>query len=198
MVASPRRPLDWITAWEAALPVYGAAAILHAALPPFALPLWIIYYLYGRKVLDGARAAEDPWRGRGSPRPYLGAGAIALAVQLGGVLAFAAGGPASSAVTGTIAGVGALTLPALFLARSAPPGVRDRRDWLRSGVLLVFAASLAAPGVLLGGLPIEGPGATLVYLGQIGLAAASSGAFFGAKRLGASTPAAVARKVPRG
>lgn len=189
--------MDWVSAWDAAMPVFGFALVLHALFPLFAVPVWIIFYLYASKILVGARLAEDPWGGRGSPRPYAVAGALALAFQVGGVALFAASGSLNAAVTGTIAGIGALTLPALFLAGAAPPGVRDRRGVLRLGVALGAAASLVAPGVLFGALPFEGTAAAFVYLGQIGLAGASFAAFAAARRLGARRPVVAARKVPR-
>jgi hypothetical protein len=190
--------MDWITAWQAALPVYAFAVVLHAFLPLFALPVWVIFYLYGRKILDGARAAERPWRGRGSPKPYLVAGPLAFGIQIAGIATFAAGGPVSGAVTGTVAGIGSLVFPALFLSATAPPGARDRQDLLRVGLLCAFASSLVAPAVLFGALPLAGGGAALVYAAQIGLAAASAAAFFAAKRFGPARAPGVARKVPRG
>jgi len=188
--------MDWPTAWQAAVPVYGLAAILRAIFPLLSAPVWVIFVIYAYKILDGARMAEDPWRGRGSPRPYLLVAAATLFVHLATYATILSGGSSGGASTASVTGVLALAATLLFLIASAPPGIRERRVALRMAGVAAVAGAAVAPAFTFGALPTEGFVAFLAYMGQIVLAAASFGALLlaGRRHSGATV---VARKVPR-
>src|SRR3990172_9349256 len=112
MDAQPRRGPDWPTAWRALVPVYGLATVLHAIFSLFAAPIWVIFFFYARTVLDSARLAEDPWQGRGSPRPYLIAFVLALGAHLVAFALLPSTSSGSVLVTAMAGGVAALSLPA--------------------------------------------------------------------------------------
>lgn len=189
--------MDWVSAWAAAVPVYGFAVIVHAIFPPFAVPVWVIFYVYARKILDGARMAEDPWRGRGSPRPYLTSWSLAIVFHYSSYVVSTLGGSASAAVTAVFAHVAALLLAPLFMASAAPPAIRDAKAWTRLAVGAEFLASLAAPAVLFDIGLVEGPAAAIVYFGQVALAGLSVAAFEAARRRTSRRPPVLARKAPR-
>ncbi len=187
--------MDWVTAWKAGAPVYGLAVILHAVFPLFAVPIWIIFIIYGTKILQGARLAEDPWRGRGSPRSYLFVLPIALLVHVPTAGLSATGVPEFAATAG-VSGVAALASAAIFLAASAPPGVRDNKRWLRVGVGAEVVSALIAPAVVFGVVPLADPVVIAGSFVQIGLAGLSAVAFLTAGR-SARHRTETAKKVPR-
>jgi len=189
--------MDWTTAWRALLPVYGLAVVLHAFFPAFSVPVWAIYGYYGFKVLEGARTAERPWRGRGSPRPYLVSALLILVVHYLSLVSFVASESRPALALLAVSLVMGMGLVALFTAASAPPGIRDARGWIRAGFLAEVAASVVNPVVL----------GAFVYLGNAGglgmqglaivLSASSYGAFVMASRAASRRAPAVARKVLR-
>jgi len=197
-VSASRRGMDWPSAWSALVPVYGLAAVLHAIQPLFAAVVWVIFLIYGRKVLDGARLAEDPWRGRGSPRPYLTSFGLALTVHLVTfAVALSGGGNLGTVVTAVFTMPIVLGLAALFVARTAPPSVRDERLWLRLGLATELAAGLIAPLYLAAALPTTGSGPLVASVGALGLTAVSIAAFLWAPRSARMRAPIVARKIAR-
>ena len=197
MDAQPRRGPDWPTAWRALVPVYGLATILHAIFSLFAAPIWVIFFLYARMVLDGARLAEDPWRGRGSPRPYLVAFVIAIAAHIVAFALLPSTSSGSLLATATGGGVAALSLAAIFVAATAPPGARDARGLLRLGASAEILGALSVPMILfVASLPADVEAVGLVALPVV-LAVVSTAAFLIASRPRAAASASVARKAPR-
>jgi len=197
-VSAPRRGLDWPSAWSALVPVYALAAVLHAIQPLFAALVWVIFVIYGRKVLDGARLAQDPWRGRGSPRPYLTSLGLALVVHLVSfAVALGGGGNIGTVVTAVVSLPIVLGLAALFVARTAPPGVRDERAWLRLGFGAEVAGGLIPSAYLFASLPTTGSDPLAASLAALGLTVVSIAAFFWAPRAAKRRAPSVARKVAR-
>lgn len=194
-VGTPRRGLDWPTAWSALVPVYGLAAILHALAPLFAAPVWFIFAFYAWKVLEGARRAEDPWRGRGSPRPYWLSFVVVMIVHLVGAASTL--GPGGSALFAVATLPIALGLAAWLVAATAPPGVREARGWLRAGVGAELLGALIPAGYVLGNLPATGPLLLVSLIATMLLAAVSVLGFGLASRARSGRAPSVARKVAR-
>jgi len=195
MVASTRRGMSWPTAWAGVLPVYGLAILIDAVFPLFAVPIWVIFLIYAGKVVSGARAAEDPWRGRPSPGRFLLPVIAGIAVEDVGLATLSVFGASGvvTAIAGTIVG---LSAAAWFVAASAPPGVRDERRWLGLGIGAGILNALALPATLVG--PFAAVSDTLVILvARLLLAGASFGGFLLASRSAARRRPVVARKVPR-
>ncbi|MGQ0798448.1 MAG: hypothetical protein ACT4OI_11405 [Methanobacteriota archaeon] len=191
MVGPPRRALDWTTAWEALVPVYGVAVISHAIHPLFSAPLWPIFGYYAYRVLDAARAAVDPWRGRGSPRPYM---LTCFATVLVHLVTFAT---SVASVTSAVSGAVGLSTAAIFVRGSGPRQVREGRAIVLLGVVAMIVSSLVAPAYAFGAAPVEGTGTLLAVVGQLGLAAVSVAAFLLAGRAARRRAPVVARKVAR-
>jgi hypothetical protein len=183
--------MDWTTAWEGLVPTYGLAVVLHAIFPLWSVPVWPILGYYAYKVLGGARAAVDPWRSRGSPRPYLLTCFVTLIVHL------VASASLSAAVTAAVTGAVAVSTAALFVARSAPPNVRRVRPALVLAVVSMALSSLVAPGFAFGILAIEGGAALVAFAWQLILAIASVVMFSVAGRVAKHRAPVVARKTPR-
>jgi len=195
MVASTRRGMSWPTAWAGVLPVYGLAILIDAVFPLFAVPIWVIFLIYAGKVVSGARAAEDPWRGRPSPgRILLPVIAGIVAEDLG--LATLSVSGASGVVTAIAGEIVGLSAAAWFVAASAPPGVRDERRWLGLAVGAGILNALALPVTLVG--PLAAVSDTLAILVvKLLLAGISVAGFVLASRSAARRGPVVARKVPR-
>lgn len=191
MAAPPKRAMDWTTSWETLVPVYGLAVVTHAIHPLFSVPMWPIFGYYGYRVLDGARAAVDPWRGRGSPRPFMLTCFATIIVHLATIAISVV------SVTSAVSGAVGLSTAAIFVRGSAPPQVRGGRAAVLLGVVAMALSSLAAPAFAFGALPIEGAGAFLAYVGQLGLAVVSVAAFLAAGLTARRRAPVVARKVPR-
>ena len=191
MATTPKRAMDWTTAWEALVPVYGLAVVAHAIHPLFSAPLWPIFGYHAYRVLDGARAAVDPWRGRGSPRPYMLTCFATVIVHLATFATSVAG------VTSTVSGAIALSTAAIFVRGSAPPQVRGARAAVQLGVVAMVLSSLVAPAAVFGVVPSEGADALLAFVGQLGLAVVSVAAFLLAGRASRRRAPLVARKVER-
>lgn len=199
MASKPKRGMDWPTAWRALVPVYALGAILHAVFPLFAAPIWIIFFLYARMVLDGARLAEDPWRGHGSPRPYLVAFAFAMLLHLASFSLLQSTSSTSVLGSALVGGVAALTCAALFVAATAPPGVRERKAWIRAGAGFEILGALAGPTIILGVVRLSPPDqAVAVLAAPVSLAVLSSAGFLTAMRTAGRAAPAAARKAPRG
>ncbi len=192
-----RRGMDWPTAWSALVPIYGLAAILHAILPLFAALVWIIFAVYGVKVLQGARLAEDPWRGRGNPRLYLLTFLLVMAAHLGSAALVLGSSDDRNAATALVTLPLALGLAAWFVARTAPPGVRDETGWLWAGVGSEFLGAVLTPVYVFEGLPADGSLPLLTSLASLAPTVASIAAFLLAARRAARRAPTVARKVPR-
>lgn len=190
--------MDWPTAWKGMVPVYAVAVISHAFFALFSVPFWVIFLVYAYKVLNAARFAEDPWQGHASPKPYLYVLPAALFADLGAfaVLPFTS---SVNALLAAIAGsVAALCLAALFVAGSAPPGVRERRRWVRLGLGSEILAALAAPAILLGLVSLDPATQSWSFvIVPMFFAGLSSVAFLRAGRLGERAAGGVARKAPR-
>lgn len=180
------------------MPVYALAAILHAVLPLFAALVWIIFAVYGVKVLQGARLAEDPWRGRGSPRLYLFTFALVMAVHLGTGAVSLGLADARAVATALVTLPVALGLAAWFVARTAPPGVRDERALLWLGVGAEVSGGLIPPVYVFGDLPTSGNVPVLASIGSFVLTVVSVAAFLVASRRGLRHAPAMARKIARG
>lgn len=191
MATTPKRAMDWTTAWEALVPVYGLAVVAHAIHPLFSAPLWLIFGYHAYRVLDGARAAADPWRGRGSPRPYM---LTCFATVIVHLATFAT---SVASVTSAVSGAIALSTAAIFVRGSAPPQVRGVLAAALFGVVAMVLSSLVAPAFAFDALPREGAGALLAFVGQLGLAVASVAAFLLAGRASRRRAPVVARKVAR-
>jgi len=191
MAPSAGPGMDWPTAWSALVPVYGLAVLLDAVFAPFAVLVWLIFFLYARKVLDGARLAEDPWRGGAAPRRYLLPFVAGLVVQVASYAGLTPS-PSSAAVSAILGTLVALAAASLFVAASAPPGVREARAWLAIGVgaavlsAVVFSVALFTPFA---------PGQALLM--RLGLAGTSVGGFVIASHAGAWRGPVVARKAPK-
>lgn len=198
MGSASRRGMDWPTAWGAMLPVYGLAILLAAVHPLFAVPIWVIFLVYAFKVLDGARGAVDPWRGRGSPRPYLIAFVAALVVQGTSVATLSPDAGSSLVVSALLSTVVALSLVAYFVAASAPPRVRDERLWLQAGVAAGIASALLLPVATFGPYGSTSQESVVIFLLRLALSVGSLAGFFLALRAAGRRAPAVARKVPRG
>jgi hypothetical protein len=154
--------------------------------------------IYGRKVLDGTRLAEDPWRGHGSPRPYLTSFALALVVHLVSfAVALAGSASLGTVVTAVFTIPIVLGLAALFVARTAPPGVREERLWLRLGLAAEIVAGLLAPIYFAASLLTTGSEPLVASAGTLGLTAVSIAAFLWASRSARRRAPIVARKVAR-
>lgn len=197
MASGTRRGMDWPTAWSALVPVYALAAILHAILPLFAALVWIIFAFYAVKVLQGARLAEDPWRGRGNPRLYLFTFVLIMVVHLGSAAVALGATDVRTAATALVTLPLALGLAAWFVARTAPPGVRDEIGLLWTGVGSEFAGALIAPVYVFENLPTGGSLPLLASLASLALTIVSIVAFFLASRRARRREPAVARKVAR-
>ncbi len=195
MASSSRRGMDWPTAWSGIVPVYGFAILLDAVYPLFAVPIWIIFLIYAIKVINGARAAEDPWRGRASPRRYLLPFVAGIIVQDLSLATLAAGGLSGviSAMLGTLVALGAA---AWFVAASAPPRIRDERRWLWLGAGSEILSALVLPATLVGSLSaaFDSPA---IFLTRLLLAAISLAGFLLASHFASRQTPAVARKVAR-
>ena len=195
MVASTRRGMSWPTAWAGVLPVYGLAILIDAVFPLFAVPIWVIFLIYAGKVVSGARAAEDPWRGRSSPGRFLLPVIAGIAAEDLGLATLSVSG-ASGVVTAIAGEIVGLTAAAWFVAASAPPGARDERRWLGLGVGAGVLNALALPVTLVG--PLAAVSDTLAILVvKLLLAGISVAGFVLASRSAARRGPVVARKVPR-
>ena len=196
MASGKRREMDWTTAWSAMVPVYGLAILFAAVHPLFAVPIWVIFLVYAFKVLGGARAADDPWRGRGSPRPYLFTFVASLVVQWTSVAALSPDAGSSLVVSALVGTVVALSLAAYFVAASAPPRVRDERLWLRAGVAAGIASALLLPAAEFGSYGSTPQESLVVLLLRLALSVGSLAGFLLASRAVGRRVPAVAHKVP--
>ena len=199
MAAAPRRPVDWTTAWESLVPLYGLSIVAHTLSPLFSIPAWAIFVYYAYRTLEASRTAEDPWRGHGSPRPYLLVCIASLTVHFVTFLSLGEGSLPAAFVPPSLAGLVVLTTAAVFVATSAPPQVRDVRSWMVIGVVSIAGSAAVVPAFLFGLLPPADPSATIAPLAQISLAVASLGSFLVAGRTARRRVPLVARKaaVPR-
>lgn len=191
MASSARPDMDWPTAWSALVPVYGLAVLLDAVFAPFAALVWVIFFLYARKVLDGARLAEDPWRGGASPRRYLLPFVAGLVVQVASYAGLTPS-PSSASVSAILGTIVALAAASVFVAASAPPGVREARTWLGIGVgAEILSAVVFSVAVFMPFPPGQG------LLVRLALAGTSVAGFVIASHAGAKRTPVVARKAPK-
>jgi len=198
MATAPPRRMDWPTAWRAMVPVYGLALVLHAFFPLFAAPLWLIFLYYAYKVLDSARVAESPWSGRGSPRPYFYTFPVLLLANLIAFALIPQDPTGRMALTAAVSGIAALALVAMFVAWSAPPGVRDRKALIRLGLVLGLGTALLGPAIVFGIIDLSAGAQAIAFaFGPTGLAFASGVAFVLAGRGAPRAPAEPARRRPR-
>jgi len=100
--------------------------------------------------------------------------------------------------TATVGGIAALSCAALFVAASAPPGVRDRRILLRLGIGAEIAGAATVTAVLVG-LPnlSEAQASVALIVPPLALAAVSLLAFLLAGRAGTRSAPSVARRAPK-
>lgn len=198
MSTAPPRRMDWHTAWRAMVPVYGLALVLHAFFPLFAAPLWLIFLYYAYKVLDTARVAESPWSGRGSPRPYFYTSSVLLLANLIAFALIPQDPSGRMSLTAAVSGIAALALVAMFVAWSAPPGVRDRKGLIRLGLALSLGSAFLGPAIVFGVLALSGGAQAIAFtFGPTGLAFASGLVFVLAGRGSPRAPAKPARRRPR-
>lgn len=201
MASTSRRGMDWPTAWSALVPIYALAAVLQAFFPPFAVPTWAVFVIYGLKVLDGARTVKDPWSGRSSPRAYLLAFVPILVLHLVAftVVAQTPEGsvpPFGDLVLYWFSLLVAVALAAVFVAASAPPHVRSQRWLVRGGVTAELLSGLLATGLLTAVLPAP-PSGLAVLVASVGAAILSYAAFSYAGHVGRERAVHVARRVPK-
>lgn len=187
--------MDWMTAWRALLPVYALAVGLHALFPLFAVPIWVIFGIYGFKVLASARMAEDPWRGRGSPRAYL-VSFVPMLVLNFLVLLTASPSSLGGLLLYWLSFLLSMGLAAGFVAASAPPNVRKERALMRGGVVAELGSAFIASGLAASLLP-GGPSDVALLLGAFGLAVLSFAIFTYAGLRARSRTTAVARRLRR-
>ena len=201
MASTARRGMDWPTAWSALVPIYALAAVLQAFFPPFAVPTWAIFVIYGLKVLDGARTVKDPWAGRSSPRAYLIAFVPTLVLHLIAFTVIAQTAEGSLPAFGDLvlywlSFLVAVGLAAVFVAASAPPHVRSQRWFVRAGVIAELLSGLLATGLLTAVLPAP-PSGLAVLVASVGTAILSFAAFSYAGHVGRERSEHVARRVPK-
>ncbi len=175
--------MDWRTAWTGMVPVYGLAVLLDVVFPLFAVPIWAIFLIYAVKTLDGARMAEDPWRGRPTPRRFLLPIVVGIAVEDLSLVTLSLVG-ASGVVTAVLGALVGLGSAAWFVGGSAPPGVREEQGWLRLGKMAALLNALALPATLVG--PLSGLSETpAILVIKLALAGSSVAGFLMASREGA-------------